>query len=71
MFSTIKTEFFISYLFFGFISTAKAEKNLTSTVTNFLAGIIELPQINVTNNGIDFVCPGSGSISSLQEYTIY
>nr|CAG8603813.1 14008_t:CDS:2 [Entrophospora candida] len=71
MFSMIKIKLFIFCLFFGFISTAKAEKNLTSTVTNFLAGIIELPQINVTYDGIDFVCPGSSSISSLQAYTSF
>ncbi|CAJ0634795.1 10017_t:CDS:2 [Entrophospora sp. SA101] len=71
MFSMIKIKLFIFCLFFGFISTAKAEKNLTSTVTNFLAGIIELPQINVTYDGVDFVCPGSSSIGSLQAYTSF
>ncbi|CAJ0748409.1 17803_t:CDS:2, partial [Entrophospora sp. SA101] len=55
----------------AFIIKTKAEKNLTSTVTNFLAGIIELPQINVTYDGVDFVCPGSSSIGSLQAYTSF
>ncbi|CAJ0768415.1 20806_t:CDS:1, partial [Entrophospora sp. SA101] len=49
----------------------KAEKNLTSTVTDFLANIIQLPQINVTENGVDFICPGTGPTSSLEEYTSF
>ncbi|CAJ0625863.1 9333_t:CDS:2 [Entrophospora sp. SA101] len=69
--NNVKIKLFISYLFFGFISTAKAEKNLTSTVTDFLANIIQLPQINVTENGVDFICPGTGPTSSLEEYTSF
>ncbi|CAJ0760712.1 7672_t:CDS:2 [Entrophospora sp. SA101] len=50
---------------------AKAEKNLTSTVTDFLAGIIQLPLINVTEDGVDFICPGTGPTSSLEGYTSF
>ncbi|CAJ0760711.1 7671_t:CDS:2 [Entrophospora sp. SA101] len=49
----------------------KAEKNLTSTVTDFLAGIIQLPLINVTEDGVDFICPGTGPTSSLEGYTSF
>nr|CAG8614838.1 10596_t:CDS:2 [Entrophospora candida] len=68
--NNVKIKLFIFYLVFGFISTANAEKNLTSTVTNFLNGIIQLPQVDVTDDGVDFICPGSsGSTSSLEKYT--
>ncbi|CAJ0750586.1 6370_t:CDS:1, partial [Entrophospora sp. SA101] len=48
-----------------------AERNFTSTMTGFLNGIIQLPIINITDSGVDFVCPGTGPTSSLREYTSF
>ncbi|CAJ0907174.1 6629_t:CDS:2 [Entrophospora sp. SA101] len=40
-------------------------------MTGFLNGIIQLPIINITDSGVDFVCPGTGPTSSLREYTSF
>ncbi|CAJ0768324.1 18378_t:CDS:2 [Entrophospora sp. SA101] len=65
----IKIKLFIFYIFFNFISTAKAQKNTTSIIANFFSDIIRFPQIVVINDEIDFVCPSTKDYSNLKEYT--